>query len=344
MTSNHIPDKMCVPRFLGEGQIEFVEKPVPEPASDQLLIESKANALCGSDLGQFAVGTEVTPGHEPAGVVAAAGPATDIPVGTAGVVFVREFCGQCRNCKLGLTSKCLVCSHTYGFSSDGGYGAYMLVKENVFFPVDADLDLAEATLLLDVMGACGHAIKRGQLLHRDIQSLLVTGAGPMGLGVLTMAKLLLGKDMPVLISDLIPYRLALAERLGALPINIEEMPLATGLQRHGFSEVDMAIEASGNSTALRAGLDVLSTGGVQVCLGEGTQLTLKLSADLIGSYRAIIGSSYFCYHEFPENLRLLRANREYLSQLITHRYPVAQIQQAFETFIEGDTGKVVVEH
>ena len=61
---------MTVPQFVGGGRIEFGEKPVPTPGPGQLLLQVKANALCGSERGQFYEGSPVTPGHEAAGVVA----------------------------------------------------------------------------------------------------------------------------------------------------------------------------------------------------------------------------------------------------------------------------------
>jgi len=343
MTNNYIPKTMRVPRFLGKGKIDFIEKPVPTPGPGQLLLRCKANALCASEQGAFYNGANVTPGHEAAGIVAAAGTDTHIPIGTQGVVFLMDFCGECRSCKLGFTNQCLAKRADYGFNRDGGYGAYELINENVFFPVGFDIPLTEATMLLDIMGTGRHSIKRGQLVHPDVRSLLITGAGPIGLGVLAMAKIFIGKETPVLISDFIPYRLELAERLGGLPINLNETPLHEGMKQHGFERVDMAIDASGKSVARRGAMDILAKRGILVCVGHGEELHLNVSADLIGMERAVLGSEYFCYNELAENLELLPSNLSYLSHIITHRFPVADIQRAFELFIERNTGKVVIE-
>lgn len=83
--------------------------------------------------------------------------------------------------------------------------------------------------------------------------------------------------------------------------------------------------------------------GVLVCVGHGEVLHLHVSRDLIAPERAVLGSEYFCYSEFAGNLSLLRAHLPYLRQIITHRYPVQDIQRAFELFFEGNTGKVVIE-
>src|SRR5690606_36547873 len=124
-------------------------------------------------------------------------------VGARGVVFLMGYCGQCRSCQRGYTNQCLNKQADYGFNHDGGYGPYMVVNEKVFFEVDNHLPLTEATMLLDIMGTGGHALKRAQKIHPDIQSVTIAGAGPIGLGVLAMAKLMLGEEVPVFISDFV---------------------------------------------------------------------------------------------------------------------------------------------
>jgi propanol-preferring alcohol dehydrogenase len=96
---------MRVPVFAGARRIEFAERPVPEPGPGQLLLRVTANALCGSERDQYELGSPVTPGHEAAGVVAAAGPGTRTTLGTPGVVFLMDFCGACRSCRVGATNQ-----------------------------------------------------------------------------------------------------------------------------------------------------------------------------------------------------------------------------------------------
>ena len=333
---------MTVPRFGGAGQIKTIRKPVPEPGAGQLLIEVKANALCGSEKGQFFGGSPVTPGHEAAGLVAAAGPGTTTPLGTPGVIFLMDFCGACRSCRQGATNQCRRKRADVGFTHDGGYGPYVLIHENIFFPVDPDLPWDEATLLLDIMGTGGHALGRGRALVEDVQSVAIAGAGPIGLGTLAMAKILLGPDIPVLIWDMSPHRLRLAERLGGLAVDVGTEPLAEGARRHGIERVDLALDTSGKAAARRACLDILDQRGALVCVGHGEGLELQVSPDLIAPERAILGSEYFRYDELPGNLERLRRHREYLRPIITHTFPVEDIVPAFELFFGGDTGKVVV--
>lgn len=343
MAVSVVPQVMRVPKFVGQAKIEFVDKPVPTPGAGQLLIQVKANALCGSERGQFYEGTSTTPGHEAAGIVVAAGQDTQTAIGTPGVVFLMDFCGECRNCKLGYTNQCLHKRGDMGFNRDGGYGGYELIHENIFFPVDADTSLTDATMLLDIMGTNAHGIARAHLVRPDIESLAIGGAGPIGLGMLAMAKIMLGENVPVLISDVVPWRLQLAEKLGGLPVNLKEMSLKDGMQHHGLQEVDAAFDTSGKGAARQAALQILGKRGVLVCIGHGEGLELKVSPDLIATERSILGSEYFRFDEFPANLERLRAHQNYLSQIITHRFGVGDIQAAFELFYRGETGKVVIE-
>ena len=340
-----VPERMRVPMFVGGSKITFGEKPVPMPGPGQLLMKVRANALCGSERPQFVDGTSITPGHEAAGVVVAAGSGTKTPVGTHGVVFLMDFCGKCRSCKLGFTNQCLAKRGDMGFSRDGGYGPYELIHEDIFFPIDGDeLTASEATLLLDIMGTNGHAIERCKMVRPDIESILVMGAGPIGLGLLGMAKIIFGQQMKVAIADISPYRLKLAEKLGGLPVNVKDGTLDAGLQRHGLFPIDIAVDTSGKQVARESALRATGQRGALICVGHGEGIAVKISSDIIAPERSIVGSEYFRYNELADNLTRLRQHKGYLKQIITHHFGLDEIQHAFELFFAGDTGKVIIEH
>jgi threonine dehydrogenase-like Zn-dependent dehydrogenase len=338
-----IPDRAPAPRFTGRGQIDAWEREVPRPGPGELLLAIRANAICGSDRHQWDEGSDVVPGHEAAGVVIAAGDRTATPIGTPGVVFLMDFCGECRSCRAGATNQCFAKRADMGFTRDGGYGPFELIHESNFFPVPDDLPLAEATLLLDVMGTTGHAIDRARLLVPEIRSVAVSGAGPLGLGFTVVARLLLGPDVPVVIADVQPARLALVEDLGGRTVDLRRGSLAEGLRVHGLVDVDVAIDTAGRAVSRRALLDVSAKRGVVVCVGHGEGLDLTVSQDLIAPERGILGSEYFRFDEFPRNLALLLAHRDELTPIISHCFPVVELAHAFELFMSGATGKVVVE-
>ena len=337
---------MRAAQFPGQGRIAFTQKAVPEPGRGQVLIRVKANALCGSERDQIADGVSVTPGHEVAGIVAAAGPDTHTPAGTAGVVYAIDFCGRCRSCRLGFTNECLDSDGVIGYTKDGGYAPYVVVNESVFFPVDADLPFSEATLLLDTMGTSEHALELAQRSRPDIESLLIVGAGPIGLGVLLMAKRMLAPDLPVIISDLIPYRLKMAAAMGGLTVDLNESNLVEALRHYGFADVDIVIETAGRRAAREQCMGVLARRGVLVCIGASESLTVDILPDLIDPERMIIGSQYFCFDRLPEYHRQLCEKSEHSKQLrriITHRFGLDELKQAFDVFFSGQAGKVVIE-
>ncbi len=332
-----MPSTSIAPRFIGDGKIIFEERSVPSPGPGELLLEVHANAICGTDRGQYYGGSLVTPGHEAAGVVVATGAGTSVSEGTPGVVYLMDYCGECRSCRLGFTNQCMAKRADMGFTHDGGYGRYELVHQSNFFPVDEHTDMAEATMLLDVMGTSGHAIGRALLVRPDIESAYIAGAGPIGLGLLAMCKLTFGVDFPVRITDISPWRLNYAASFGAEVFDASAPGLAAD-----FPPSDVAFDSTGVRAARQAAMAALSKRGVLVCVGHGETLELAVTDDLISPERAVLGSEYFRFDEMAHNLELLQDNRDLLRRVITHRFDVAQISEAFTTFLSGQSGKVVV--
>jgi threonine dehydrogenase-like Zn-dependent dehydrogenase len=320
------------PKFTGAGTIEFADHDYPEPGPGQLLLAVQANALCGTDRHQYYDGSSVVPGHEAAGTVLQTGDGTTTPAGTRGAVFLMDFCGECRSCKYDATNQCLAKRADMGFTHDGGYGPYELVHESNFFPITDDIEIGNATMLLDVMGTSSHALGRAALVRQDVESVYIAGAGPIGLGLTVMSKL--KYDVPVYISDFSRWRLEFAESFGAIPLLADDLTAA--------GHPDLAFDASGKESARRAALDILSPRGALICVGHGESVTLDVSGDLISPERAVLGSEYFRYDEMPGNLALLQEHQELIGRVISHRFPVADIAEAFRLFMAGETGKVVV--
>jgi threonine 3-dehydrogenase len=333
-----------VPHFLGAGRIGWQDRPIPDAGEGELLVRVRANAICGTDRALFDEGSAVTPGHEIAGDVITAGAGCTTAVGTRGVVYLMDYCGTCRSCRARATHQCLTKRADVGFTHDGGYGQFVRVHETNFFPIGPDVDFAQATLLLDVMGTTSHALERARTVRPAAGSIAISGAGPVGLGMVAMARLLMGPDVHIVVTDVVPFRLALAERLGAHVADLRETTLGDALRAGGLrGGVDIAVDTAGREAARRSLLDALERRGVLVCVGHGEGLTLSVSADLIAPERAVVGSEYFPYDALPGNLDLMRGHLRYLEQIITHRLGRDELEDAFRLFIAGDTGKVVIE-
>lgn len=325
------------PRFRGAGVIELDTVEYGDPGEGQLLVRVAANAVCGTDREQYFQGSGIIPGHEATGVIAAAGPGTTVTVGTRGAVFLMDYCGVCRSCLLGATNQCLNKRADMGFTNDGGYGPYELVHESNFFPIPDSIEIGNATMLLDVMGTSSHALRRAELVRPDIESIYIAGAGPIGLGLLVMAKLRYGDGVPVHISDISPWRLGFAESFGGIPVDASDAGAITAI-----GGPDVAFDSSGKEAARRAALDILGKRGALVCVGHGETVTLDVSKDLLAPEHAVLGSEYFRYDEMPANLALLEAHQDLIARVISHRFPVERISEAFEVFLSGETGKVLI--
>ncbi len=332
-----MPRTALAPLFAGDGTIRLVERSYRDPGEGDLLISPRANAICGTDRGLFLGGATHIPGHETAGVVIAAGSGTTTTVGTRGVIFLMDFCGTCRSCLIGATNQCLAKRGDMGINTDGGYGPFEVVHETNFFAISDDIDFETATMLLDVMGTSSHAIGRAQLVRPDIESIYIAGAGPIGLGLVVMAKLRLGKDIPVHVSDVSPWRLQFAETFGAIAVDAADPAALRAIGRP-----DIAFDASGKEVARRAALDILGQRGALICVGHGEGISLGVSDDLIAPEHAVMGSEYFRYDELAGNLTLLQAHQDVISRVVTHTFPIEELEAAFAAFLSGEAGKVVV--
>lgn len=326
------------PQFVGAREIRMRQREWPEPGPGQLLLRVRANAICGTDRGQFFNGSEVTAGHEAAGEVLMAGTGTTLKAGTRGVVYFKDFCGRCRSCLAGHTSMCMDKRAATGFDQDGGYGPYELISESQFFPITDDVPFSLATMLLDAMGTTGHAVSRAQQVRPEMESAYVAGAGPIGIGLLIMLRIRLGEGFPIYISDLSPWRRDLAETLGGIPLDANDEASI-----RAAAPVDVSFDSAGRRVARQLAIDVLGHRGVFMAVGGQEGLAFEdVGAELLPRELSILGSEYFDFREFEENLNHLCHNRELIEQMVSHVFPISELATAFETFLSGETGKVVV--
>jgi threonine 3-dehydrogenase len=334
-----IPARMARALFPGGGAIVLEEAPVPQPEPGELLLRVDACALCGSDRSLLETGSNATPGHETAGIVVARGAGTHVAEGTLGAVFLVVFCGRCERCRAGSRGACLEKEAMLGFTRDGGFAQFEIVPERCFLPLDRRLGPDDAVMLLDMTGTPMHALRRAGLVASPPDRAAVVGAGPVGLACV-MALRALGVAR-VLALDVVPYRLDFAARLGAEPIlandGARERIAASG------GGLPAVVEASGNPQGQRLALDVVGPGGLLIVIGHSpAPLEVSSSRDLIAQEKTILGSEYFDPGEFEPNQELVVSGRHSPSRLITHRFPLAAIEDAYRLFWSGGTGKVLI--
>jgi threonine dehydrogenase-like Zn-dependent dehydrogenase len=173
--------------FHGHERITIERTALPEVGAGEVLVRVVRTALCGSDFKLWHKGAEFTAGHEIFGVVEQPGHAMH---GKRCAVYIPLHCGQCAACRRGDTQMCLEISSLIGWNRPGGYAEYVPVPENCLLPVPDDIEDSLAPLLLDVIGTSGHAVRFVSRIvsPNDAGPVLVTGAGPIGLGVVLALK------------------------------------------------------------------------------------------------------------------------------------------------------------
>jgi threonine 3-dehydrogenase len=332
---------MRAARFEGDGRIDVEPSPDPEPGPDDVVIQVHSCALCGSERGAYLGGSKVTPGHEISGTIESVGEdVVDLRPGTRGVIYLVDFCGRCYACRFGATNMCLRKRHMYGFTAPGGYAERVVVRSRCFLPIDDCVALDVATALLDLLGTTHHAFKRAG--HPSPATVGVIGCGPIGLGAIAVARAR-GID-EIYAVDVSDYRLRLAETLGARPVDgAAEDPVASVLARQPDG-CDVVIEAAGLSTTQRQAIDITAPGGRAVLIAHNRRPTEVWTLDdLIVRERSLVGSEYFPIGEFGDVQSLLTSNKVDPAPLLTHRFSLDEIDDAFQCFFSGQSGKVLVQ-
>jgi len=282
-TAVRIPDSMKAWVLGDPGQLALADKPVPQPGPAEVLVRIDACAICATDLevighgrpalieGGLPFNKHFTPGHEYMGTIVAVGPTVDeFGIGERVAVEIHAGCGRCERCRQGMYTSCLNYGErskghrANGFTSDGGFAQYAVNHINTLVRVPDDVSDELATLIV----TAGTAIYGLDVLGGLIagQSLVVTGAGPIGLMVVAVAKALGGA--PVMLTDIRDDRLAIGRHMGAdVLINASKEPAIEAVRLAGGNRgVDYVFECSGAPNAVNDAIRMVKRGG-RVCLG-----------------------------------------------------------------------------
>ena len=265
------------------GQLTLADKPVPRPGQAEVLVRVDACAICASDLEVISHGPPAivaggppfnrnfTPGHEYMGTIAAVGPNVDeYAVGDRVAVEIHAGCGRCERCRQGMYTSCLNYGddrkghRANGFTTDGGFAQYAVNHLNTLVRVPPELSDELATLIVTAGTAVYGLDVLGGLIAG--QSLVVTGAGPIGLMVVAAAKAL--GASPVILTDVRDDRLAIGRKMGAdHTVNASRDPVVDTVRRLNDGRgVHYVFECSGAPNAVNDAVRMVSRGG-RVCLG-----------------------------------------------------------------------------
>ena len=331
----------------GGPGLEMVELPEPEAGPGEVKIRVLRTGICGTDLhiaawdawAQGAVDAPLIPGHEFSGVVVALGDGVDsVAVGDHVSGEGHIVCGSCRNCLAGRKHLCIR-TIGLGVNRDGAFAEFVVMPAgNVWKqPADLDLDLAA---IFDPFGNAVHTALSFPLVGEDV---LITGAGPIGLMALKVARHAGARY--IVVTDVQPARLALAREMGAdLAIDVSTETIASAQQRLGMREgFDVALEMSGHASALPDIVANLNHGGRIAVLGLPSQPVsldwAKVVSHMI-TIKGIYGREMF--ETWYAMNAMLIAGLD-ISPVITDRFPADRWEEAFAAAASGDRGKVIID-
>lgn len=320
---------------------------IPECGTNDVRIKITHTAICGSDLhiykwdewAQRTVPTPLVTGHEFCGIVEEIGPGvTHYKPGDRVSGEGHITCGYCRNCRAG---KRHLCHKTVGvgIQRDGAFAEYLVIPESNVWPIHEDIP-SEIAAFLDPFGNAVHTVLSYEMVGEDV---LITGAGPIGIMAVAVCKFVGARN--VVITDVNDYRLELARKLGATKtINVSQENIKDSYSdlnmTNGF---DVGLEVSGNPSAFKDLLAHMYNGGRVALLGllpESTQINWDEIIFKGLHVKGIYGREM--YETWYKMTQMLRSGLD-ISEVLTHRYPVDQFQDAFDVISSGQCGKVVLE-
>jgi threonine dehydrogenase-like Zn-dependent dehydrogenase len=341
--------------FLGERKVELRTFPDPTPGPGEVVIEMKASGMCGSDLkfyrsppgaaqAALGLGGNAEPfiaGHEPCGVVVARGPGVserEAPIGQRVMDHHYSGCGVCQHCRVGWSQLCRAGITVYGVTAHGGHAQYLKVPVRTIVELPEELSFAEGAAVACGTGTAFGALRRMRLAGGD--TLAVFGQGPVGLSAT-----LLGTAMGarVIAVETGAERLKLAKEFGAdetIDGSTEDVSKKIAELTKGQG-ADLALDCTGVAAARRAAVRCVKTWGTACYVGEGGDVTLDVSPDLLRRQVTLIGSWTFSAMGMLECARFIADRKIDLERIFSHRWRLEQVDEAYRSFDTQTTGKGV---
>jgi len=321
--------------------------PKPEIGPNDLLIRVRKTAICGTDVhiynwddwSQRTIPVPMVVSHEFAGEVAEVGSAVDgFRVGERVSGEGHITCGHCRNCRAG---KRHLCRNTFGVGVNrpGCFAEYLCIPAfNAFkLPDSIPDDLAS---IFDPLGNAVHTALSFDLVGEDI---LITGAGPIGCMAAGICRHAGARH--VVVTDVNPYRLELALKMGAsAAVDVSKQKLTETMGELGMTEgFDVGLEMSGSPAALRQLLEAMNHGGRVALLGIPPKDTVIDWDHVI--FKGLIMKGIYGREMFETWYKMASMLQSGLNMtpVITHHFPIDQFQDGFDVMRSGQSGKVVLD-
>jgi threonine 3-dehydrogenase len=320
--------------------------PVPDYGINDVLIKIHKTSICGTDVhiwnwdawSQKTIPVPMWVGHEFVGTVAAMGSnVSDLKIGDVVSGEGHIVCGRCRNCLAGRRHLCPRTSGV-GVNRPGAFAEYLSIPVTNVWHADPSIPL-EILSVFDPFGNATHSALAFKVLGEDV---LITGAGPIGIMAAAIVKHAGARH--VVVTDINPYRLALAQKMGAtVALDVSKRTIADVQKELGMKEgFDVGLEMSGSGAAFRDMIDNMSHGAKIALLGIPTQ-------DLAIDWHKVIFNGITIKgvygREMYETWYMMQAMIKTgldISPVITHRFHYTEFEKGFDVMRSGQSGKVIL--
>jgi threonine 3-dehydrogenase len=326
--------------------LSFEEVPVPEVGEFDVLIRILRSSICGTDVhiyewdawAQRTIPTPMPIGHEFVGIIESVG--SHVHDFHPGMIVTGEghlVCGRCRNCLAGRRHLCNKTSGV-GVNRPGAFAEFLSIPETNVWAADPKIPL-EVLSCFDPLGNAVHTTLSFDVLGEDV---LITGAGPIGIMAVAIAKHAGARY--VVITDVNPYRLALAEKMGAtVALNVRKGTLKEVMAHLGMKEgFDVGLEMSGSDKALNDMLATMCHGGKIALLGIQSKQA-AIDWDLVVFNGLTIKGIYGreMYETWYKMTTMIQSGLD-ISPVITHQFPYTEFEEAFALMRSGQSGKIIL--
>ncbi|HEY6902912.1 MAG TPA: L-threonine 3-dehydrogenase [Candidatus Acidoferrales bacterium] len=338
--------KALVKSHSGPG-LWLEEVPAPELGINDVLMRVLMTGICGTDLhiyewdewARSAILVPLIIGHEFVGEVIRVGSnVADLQPGDIVSGEGHVVCGRCRNC---LAGRRHLCAHTLGVGVNrpGAFAEYIVLPMSNIWRHSPKVDL-ETAAIFDPFGNAVHTALSFPVLGEDV---VITGAGPIG--IMAAAVVRHAGARHVVITDVNPKRLKLAEKLGVtLAVNTSEVRLCDVQKTLGMHEgFDVGLEMSGNANAFREMLGNMSHGAKIAMLGiPSNEIAIDWKQVIFNmlTIRGIYGREM--YETWYKMTVMLESGLD-IKPVITHRFAWHEYEKGFAAMKSGDSGKVILD-
>lgn len=339
--------------FIKPGKIRLEEKPIPKVGPTDALIKVTTTTICGTDVhilkGEYPVAPGRIVGHEPVGTIYELGSAvTGYKVGQRVIVGAITPCGQCHSCLDNHFAQCggkAMGGWRFGNTIDGCQAEYFLVPFAManLAPVADELTDEQVLMCPDIMSTGFGGAENGQIRIGD--TVAIFAQGPIGLCVTAGAKL--KGATKIIVVDHIPKRLEVAKQLGAdITIDYSKSdPLEEIMKHTNGHGVDVAIEALGTQKTFENCLRALKPAGTLSSLGVYSgKLTLPVEsfAAGLGDHKIVTTLCPGGKERMRRLMNVIQSKRVNLNSLVTHRFKLDDIEEAYELFANQRDGVIKV--